>query len=123
MCCGYSVPREKPDIVLTSDDMDQIGEALGGLDAGLGDAFNQVNDVMNVASSALSGLSALGGLVEGFTGRTPEPGELQNVCVTSADNVSGTYTDDLDQYYEHTCMATKLMGTAAASLAVVYSLM
>ena len=102
-------------------------ESLGGEGAGeamaqLGGALNAVNDVANMASGVLGGISAIGGMF-GSVERVPEEGELQNTCITSADNVSGTYTDELGQYYEHTCLATKLMGTAAASLAVAYSLM
>lgn len=85
------------------------------------------------AASAVGGLtdtlSLLGGaadLLGSVAGRVPEEGERSNVCVKSASINEGTktkWTNALNEEWTHTCLAKNLAATAAATMAVAYSLM
>ena len=115
-CCGYSIPEatwkkmesEKSAVDKAADKAQaEADKATGGL-----------------ASAGLDLLSSISG-----TKRTPVEGELTGICAVqdkdSAGNTlnKGKYTDGLEQKYIHTCLANKLYATAAASIAVAYSLM
>lgn len=125
-CCGYSVPKPEDGTIVfdtASDAADAAGDLLGGL-ASLGG-----EEAASAVSGLTSGLSALGGLADmasSVVGRVPVEGELSNVCVKSASINEGTktsWTNELNQGYDHTCLAKNLAATATAAIAVAYSLM
>jgi len=47
-------------------------------------------------------------------------GEMTNICVVSADQKTGAYTDGLGREYTHVCFAQRLIATAAAAITAFY---
>ena len=105
-CCGTSVPQGVNGAVdkvadAAKDGLDKAGEALG------------------------VDLGAAGDILDAVTGAVKKEvaGQLNKVCAKSADQKVGVWTNELGEKFDHTCLAQRLMATAAASLAAAYSLM
>lgn len=105
-CCGTSIPQSVKGVA------DQVTDAA--------------KDGINKASEAIGvDLGVLGGLVDTVSGAVQKEvaGQLNKVCAKSADQKVGVWTNELGEKFDHTCLAQRLMATAAASLAAAYSLM
>ena len=100
-CCGYSVPKPKQKTITLESNSD------------------------NGKAADESGVAAIGGLLD-LAGALPVEGEIKNICIKSSSKDEGIQTEwknGLNEEYVHTCMAKKLAATAAATIAVAFSMM
>lgn len=105
-CCGKSIPQSVKGVTsqvtdAAKDGVNKVSEATG-IDLGF------ASGIIDTVSSAVEKEVA---------------GQLNSVCAKSADQKVGVWTNELGEKFDHTCLAQRLMATAAASLAAAYSLM